>query len=69
MFSHPEPGRSVGLFGAVYFEASRRTDGSISLGLGVENWMMILTVWLGLSALALAAILVARRRFTLGKRT
>ncbi|WP_336854522.1 hypothetical protein [Sinomonas albida] len=59
MFSTRESGhRSLGLFGGVYFEAKDRTDGVTSLEVGVENWTVIVVLWLVLSALAFVSILI-----------
>ncbi|MDQ4501785.1 hypothetical protein [Sinomonas sp. ASV322] len=59
MFSTRGPGvRAVGLFGGVYFEAIDRSDGSMSLELGVENWTVFVALWLVLSVLAFVSILI-----------
>jgi hypothetical protein len=73
MFSTRESGhRSLGLFGGVYFEASDRADGVTSMGVGVENWTVIVVLWLVLSALAFVSVLIfgwlRRYRGTLAER-
>jgi hypothetical protein len=57
IFSTSESGtRSEGLFGSVYFEAEDRPDGSTWLSLGVQDWVVLGTLWLGFSALSWATI-------------
>ncbi|WP_422933941.1 hypothetical protein [Sinomonas sp. P47F7] len=59
MFSTRESGhRSLGPFGGVYFEAIDRADGVTSMEVGVENWTVIVVLWLVLSALAFVSILI-----------
>ncbi|HKU10471.1 hypothetical protein [Sinomonas sp.] len=59
MFSTREPGRrAVGLFGGVFFQAADRSDGSMTLELGVENWTVFVALWLVLSALVFVSMLI-----------
>jgi hypothetical protein len=59
MFSTRGPGeRAVGLFGGVFFQATDRADGSMSLELGVENWTIFVALWLVLSTLVFVSMLM-----------
>jgi hypothetical protein len=59
MFSTRAPGtRAVGLFGGVFFQAADRSDGSMTLDLGVENWTVFVVLWVVLSVLAFVSMLM-----------
>ncbi|WP_138443193.1 hypothetical protein [Sinomonas susongensis] len=54
--SRESDSRSEGLFGAVYFAAEDRPDGSTWVSIGIQNWVVLAVLWLGFSGLAWASI-------------
>ncbi|WP_158864861.1 hypothetical protein [Leifsonia sp. AG29] len=62
MFSTgPGDGRSTGLFGAIFFEARERADGALDVGVGLENPVPLILVFVVTSAFVLAVTIVMAR--------